>query len=173
MTSQSSISYPELYDFPPFFTRQIHEDTWQKQKQIWIEFISLFAQQTNTYELNISTPIFTNKKISRSISIEMFEELMTEFQKQKKGEWIDKSNTFVFYHKPVEEWVKNVTSWIKDTHIPLNFICTVYELSQSLNNPHPTVLKKTLDQLEKSNHITLISNEQSNTMEYGIKFIRI
>lgn len=67
----TSFSFPEIYDFPPFFTRQIHEETWQKQRKTWIELILAWSEARRYFELDPSAEgllqmdLFYNPKIDR------------------------------------------------------------------------------------------------------------
>lgn len=45
--------YPKIFSFPPFFTRQLHEETWIRQRSIWKDIILNYYQSNNKTELDI------------------------------------------------------------------------------------------------------------------------
>jgi ESCRT-II complex subunit VPS25 len=181
----STFNYPVLYDFPPFFTRQPHEETWQRQKQIWLDFLIAYGQHEHVFELTPSHPIFKNKKLSRNVQKEMFVELMEELVIQNRGEWIHKPNngpntTFLCYCRPIEEWARLLLKWAKDTHMSPGFICTAYELVHGQNielEPfymlHPLVFWRVIQYLEQYQCVATNLKDKSETsrLEYGIKFL--
>ena len=71
MSTSSSFVFPQIYTFPPFYTRQVHEETWQKQKDLWIEIILGYCESKRIFEINLGDegtlqwPLFYNTEIDR------------------------------------------------------------------------------------------------------------
>ena len=67
--SLKSFNFPQIYSFPPFFTRQIHEETWRKQREYWIEMISGYCEASRVFEIDLlsestyNIPLFHNSSI--------------------------------------------------------------------------------------------------------------
>lgn len=54
-----------IFDFPPFFTRQPNQDTWNKQQDLWLQVIMTFCKTNKIYQLPVNGQVepFTNQKI--------------------------------------------------------------------------------------------------------------
>lgn len=64
--------YPKIHSFPPFFTRQLHEETWIRQRNIWKDIILNYYQTNNLFELdidNIQMEPFYNSEINSITSL--------------------------------------------------------------------------------------------------------
>lgn len=67
----SSFTFPQIHSFPPFYTRQLHEETWRKQKDLWIEMILGFCAARRIFEIDLMTEstyqmvLFHNQEIDR------------------------------------------------------------------------------------------------------------
>ncbi len=66
-----SFNFPQIHAFPPFYTRQIHEETWQKQKDLWMETILGYCAVKRIFEINLTEEetyqweLFNNTEIDR------------------------------------------------------------------------------------------------------------
>lgn len=71
LMSAASFAFPEIHSFPPFYTRQLHEETWQKQKDLWIETIMGYCAARRIFEISLNDegtfqwPLFYNSQIDR------------------------------------------------------------------------------------------------------------
>ncbi len=69
--STSGFAFPQIYHFPPFFTRQSHEETWTRQRKMWGDLILAYAEAKRLFELDIgaestlSSELFSNTRIDR------------------------------------------------------------------------------------------------------------
>jgi ESCRT-II complex subunit VPS25 len=63
---KSSEAIVRFFDFPPFFTKQPNQDTWNKQQELWMELILSFCRSKRLYVLPVDNQIepFSNPKIS-------------------------------------------------------------------------------------------------------------
>lgn len=70
-SSNTPYSFPQIHSFPPFYTRQIHEETWQKQRDLWIEMILAYCGNKRMFEINLDEEtvygieLFHNAEIDR------------------------------------------------------------------------------------------------------------
>lgn len=70
--SNSLYNFPKIHSFPPFYTRQLHEETWQKQKEMWIEMILGFCGAKRIFEIDLmdestyQMTLFCNTEIDRN-----------------------------------------------------------------------------------------------------------
>ena len=68
-------SFPEIHSFPPFYTRQLHEETWRKQQQLWIEMILTYCASKRIFEIDLQqdslyqSPLFYNSQIDRNLTL--------------------------------------------------------------------------------------------------------
>ena len=68
-----SFTFPQIHSFPPFYTRQLHEETWQKQRDLWIEMILGYCGSKRIFEINLrdesvyGMDLFFNAQIDRKI----------------------------------------------------------------------------------------------------------
>ncbi len=66
-----SFTFPQIYYFPPFFTRQTHEETWQRQRKMWADLILAYSESKRLFELDsaaesvLSLDLFYNSQIDR------------------------------------------------------------------------------------------------------------
>lgn len=71
-TNMSVFNFPQIHSFPPFYTRQLHEETWQKQKDLWIETILGFYGSKRIFEIDLmdestyQMSLFFNTSIDRN-----------------------------------------------------------------------------------------------------------
>lgn len=70
-TKHLMFSFPQIHTFPPFYTRQLHEETWRKQRQLWIEIILAYCAAERIFEIDLQaesllqSPLFYNPQIDR------------------------------------------------------------------------------------------------------------
>ncbi|CEP17176.1 hypothetical protein [Parasitella parasitica] len=78
-----------MFDFPPFFTRQITESTWKSQAMQWENLILSYARQKRIFRLDLhqatspgAAQIFENKKINRRLSFETLQDIIEEMTRK-------------------------------------------------------------------------------------------
>ncbi|CAB5358440.1 unnamed protein product [Rhizophagus irregularis] len=52
--SENSFSFPSIHNFPPFYTLQPTQTTWQNQAALWSEIILSYYRHHKLYRLNLS-----------------------------------------------------------------------------------------------------------------------
>lgn len=134
-------SFPAIYNFPPFFTRQPNEQTWQAQLTNWIQLILGYSKahrvwilsnkgevlsqgniedteedlQRKSRDEGISKDgIFVNDKIQRSLNVEVIKEIFKEMVKNSDAFYItknDQTSIFVNFYRP-EDWASMILEWV-------------------------------------------------------------
>ncbi|GAA5809695.1 hypothetical protein MFLAVUS_003108 [Mucor flavus] len=172
--------YPTLFDFPPFFTRQITDSTWKSQVSQWETFILDYTRQKHLFRLELhqaTSPggieIFENKKINRRLSFETLQDIIEEMTLKGTAEWEGgnkgpKSEALIYWHTP-EEWANLVWNWINETG-QNNQIVTYYEIAHGelAEGQDKTLLNKALQILVKRGAAQIFKGTDEDSM--GVKF---
>lgn len=133
--------FPSIYQFPPFFTKQIHLATASSQLQLWCNLVLEYCKFYGIWVLNMegeavsssleSAPtggIFKNTEINRELRPEYVKEVVLQLCKSGHLEMIN-SSQFLVYHKTLDEMAQMLLLYIEDTG-QQNSILTIYELTQ-------------------------------------------
>lgn len=135
-----SYSFPQIYNFPPFFTRQPNEQTWQAQLSNWIQLILGYSKANRIWIINnkgkvlsqgnvedsddvtleqqdesiAKDGVFVNNKIQRSLDVEMVNEIFKEMVKNSDAFYTtkkDQTSIFVNFYRP-EDWASMILEWV-------------------------------------------------------------
>jgi ESCRT-II complex subunit VPS25 len=169
----NKFEYPEIFNFPPFFTRQPNEDSWRKQKEIWIELIKNYCEYNKISKIDSELDIFKNDKIKRRLNSETIKEIFDELQKRKEGKW--ENSKFLIQWKKIDE-LASILVEIIDKRLLKGQIVTLYELlqgeeyeSEFFFQMDSKIFIKVVEFLEKQGKLTIYRN--ANLDETGIKFL--
>jgi len=180
--SDSKFTYPEFYEFPPFFTIQPVQATKQKQLSIWIEFVASYIKHHQLSAIKViedsKSPLFFNKKINRQLSVEGIREVLDEMVRGGFGKWDDeKKNICLLSHRKIDEWSNILYTWASENGL-MDTISTIYELSDGdstqgapFHGLQQQVIKLALQELEKHGKVTLVPGD--NLSETGVKFLSV
>ena len=115
---QDAFLWPQMYNFPPFFTKQPNRDTEAKRVQIWRDLILSYCRHHTIYVLElsdstISSTLFCNSTISRCLSKAEVSEILQMMCSAGLAEWIsgEKSKCMIFWRSP-SEWADIVYAWV-------------------------------------------------------------
>ncbi|OBA17356.1 uncharacterized protein OGAPODRAFT_11717 [Ogataea polymorpha] len=152
-----SFKFPSIYDFPPFFTKQVHGQTLETQKSQWIQLILDYCRYNKIWILSLNgesgdskldhvdsededddddyaevtkQSLFTNNKIDRSLKSDFIMEIYNEMISKEKAEWVNPKNHkhgIIVYWHTLEEWANIIFEWI-DLTGQSNTVLTLYEL---------------------------------------------
>ncbi|KAI8982650.1 ESCRT-II complex subunit-domain-containing protein [Pilobolus umbonatus] len=178
------ISYPPLYSFPPFFTKQITETTWKNQARQWESLILDYARHCHIVKMDLreyTSPggykIFENPSIDRRLSFETLQDIIEEMVKRGSAEWVSRSKTeaWIYWHS-LEEWADRIWNWVQETG-QNNQIVTFYEIThgdlaegQEFFELDPDLIYKALSLLVKKGHAQIFNgNDEENR---GVKFLK-
>ncbi|KAL1929125.1 hypothetical protein VTP01DRAFT_2184 [Rhizomucor pusillus] len=185
--SAESFVFPSIHEFPPFYTRQPTEATWQSQQKQWRDLILSYCQHHRIYRLHLQqvtapgsgSPLFENTRIKRRLSFETLQEIIDEMTRQGAAEWEGgskgpKTEALIYWHKP-EEWANMILEWVNSVGMNNN-IMTVHEIAHGeLAEGQPffgidkTLLIKALNILSKRGVAQLFKGT-TNDESMGVKF---
>ncbi|KAJ1667149.1 Vacuolar protein-sorting-associated protein 25 [Coemansia sp. RSA 1646] len=125
----------------------------------------------------VTDPLFNNKKIHRSLRVDMLREIVEELVKQGNACWTGPKNTndacLVFWRKP-EAWASIIHQWVSDAGM-LNTVLTLFELAngedtvdQEFHNIDPVTLRRALDVLQVQGKAQLFVGTSDD--DIGVKF---
>ena len=170
--------FPWEYHFPPFFTLQPNQDTRKAQLSAWRSLFVNYTCHHKIYEMNITDasnhPIFSNRKINRSLTQDGLKVVLDDLEKHGHIEWTDKSKSkFLIHWLSTSQWANVLYDYANQNGLT-NTVCTFYELTQSdqaigtqLHGLNEEILRKAIQDLEKRGKALLISIEASE----GVKFL--
>ncbi|ORY29432.1 ESCRT-II complex, vps25 subunit [Rhizoclosmatium globosum] len=178
--------FPPIHSFTPFFSysfcpsdsRQPTQETWIRQRTLWIEIILSYCQSQRLFLVDLNelakSPLFDNKTINRRVQREMIDELFAEIVAIGNGEWEDKKQKkrcFVWWKKP-EEWAALIYAWASENG---QKICTVYEIVEGdgtegleFHGLNMDAVKRVLEVLVKQGKGQIFYG--SSDADMGIKF---
>ncbi|EPY50470.1 ESCRT II complex subunit Vps25 [Schizosaccharomyces cryophilus OY26] len=157
---------PAIYNFPPFFTRQVNENAWQSQKTAWQKWILIWCREHRITQLSIhaellESPLIHNEAIHRTLPLPVFREIVEDMVKQSYAEWTQKKeprDTFWVYWRSVAEWGNIIIKWLFETGRD-GAVCTFYELQEQCKEVdclEEGLLQKVLESLMKKGNVELM-----------------
>ena len=168
--------FPWEYNFPPFFTIQINQDTRRAQLDAWRALVCNYCNHNNIFQLDIRSALnhqlFQNKAINRSLTKESLNVILEDLREHGNLEWIDKDHTEFYIHwKSPSQWAQLLYAHANKKSLT-NTVCTFYELtgddpSGEFYGLDENVLKKAIQILEKQGKAALISFDGNE----GVKFL--
>ncbi|KAJ5632592.1 hypothetical protein N7490_008931 [Penicillium lividum] len=184
-----AFSFPQTYNFPPFFTPQPNTNTRQAQLEKWSSLIQSWCRHHRLYRLSlveaIDSPLFHNAALRKRLDIREVRAVIDWMAKSEeeggggqRAEWIDsstgnqpKSVAWVWWRRP-EEWADILVDWVEGTG-QRGAVLTVYELvqgeatgTQEFHGMDNGVMLKTLSILSKRGKAQVFGSEGQE----GVKF---
>lgn len=133
--TQGNFSFPEIYSFPPFFTRQPNGATWKEQRRLWCDLLLQFYRHHHLFTMTladaINEPPFNNRQLHRCLRIDMLQDIVDELVRQGSAVWTGAKgtkNTCLIYWRNPESWATLIHQWVSDRGL-LNTVMTVFELT--------------------------------------------
>jgi ESCRT-II complex subunit VPS25 len=194
-SSNWKLDYPDVYNFPPFFTIQPVLATRNKQLELWraliIQYCTVHKKKTlSIYDTNDNTTndgplLWKNPHIQRQCSSEAIQIICDYIVQQGYGEWYDDdddddtSNSHVtvriFWRKP-EQLATDIYEWaVANGYVSNHTVITVYELhsgedvhGMSFQGLDEDLIRRALFILEQRGKCTVFQGDTSE--EDGIKF---
>ncbi|KAJ1648819.1 hypothetical protein IWQ61_009894 [Dispira simplex] len=180
----AAFTFPPIYDFPPFYTRQPTQSTWRDQVQQWDALVRAYCQHHRIFQLDLSSAIqsdlFHNSTIDRKVSQIMAREILQYMVDQGHAEWLDDRRTaptqcFIYWRSP-DDWANMVYGWATENG-QMNTVFTLYELvhddltvGADFHGMDMTLLKKAITLLSQQGKAQLFHNETENLNSLGVKF---
>lgn len=174
--------YPPIYNFPPFFTKQINDQTWNSQLEYWTSLILDYCKFYRLWIIHSDDELFKNSSINRQLNIQCVQLIFDYMVKQGQAEYNQEENTtsttsgtsIVVYWKSVNDWISLFGDWLDSTG-QNGAVLTFYELSkgdlvtnQEFYNIHPAILNKVIDGLVSKNRVVLMKDGNKTV---GIKVL--
>ncbi|GBF97436.1 hypothetical protein Rsub_09602 [Raphidocelis subcapitata] len=170
--------WPFFYTYPPYFTVQPVQETWEKQCGLWCSLILAYCRHHKVYVLRPTdeTPLFHNKDIGRKLSPEAISRMLEVLVSKGSALWLDpqKQSCLVLWRK-IEEWAQVVAGWAS-TYGVSDAVMLVEELSSGddvrgteLQGLHREVLLRALKLLETQGKVRLFRG--ATPEEEGVKFL--
>uniref|UniRef100_U5EN43 Vacuolar protein-sorting-associated protein 25 n=1 Tax=Corethrella appendiculata TaxID=1370023 RepID=U5EN43_9DIPT len=172
----SEFQWPWEYNFPPFFTIQLHGKTKVQQIATWKSLVLNYQKSQNQSILNINeeTPLFYNEKLNRKLSLEGRTLILEELSKTGNSCAIDKQRKqqWEIYWHTLDEWSTIIYNWAQASGMT-NTVCTLFELTSGDNTVgeefyglEQNILLKVLKILESKGKCELIVFDDNE----GVKF---
>lgn len=167
----------KIKHFPPFYTKQPHRETKEKQIELWQQVILEHCRKNNTFLMkpDTSLPPFHNELINRTIHADLLEEVLSSMTKAKLLEKLS-SNTFIVWWMTPKEWADALLKHMQNMHSP-KVIMTAFELFYQEDDRNPfykmpeQVYSRVLNVLCDAGKVTLVNaNATVDPRELGIKF---
>jgi ESCRT-II complex subunit VPS25 len=128
--------FPDVFQYPPFWTLQSHPETQKQQMKLWSNLICTYVRKKRQWVFDLSSPnqefreIFRNDGIGRYLSKHVLTTIIDGIVAEGKGEWLSPEKTrFRILGKSRKEIGDQVWKWADDTG-NLNEVMTVQELMQ-------------------------------------------
>jgi ESCRT-II complex subunit VPS25 len=183
-SSHGKLDYPDVYNFPPFFTIQPVLATRDKQLELWRALIIQYCTVHKLKTLSIydntnddDCPLWKNPHIQRQCSSEAIQIICDYIVQQGHGEWYDtnRATVRIFWRKP-EQLATDIYEWaVANGYVSNSTVITVYELhsgedvhGMSFQGLDEDLIRRALCILEQRGKCTIFQGDTSE--EDGIKF---
>ncbi|KAI8139397.1 ESCRT-II complex subunit-domain-containing protein [Fennellomyces sp. T-0311] len=185
-TTSKDFKFPSVHNFPPFYTRQPTDSSWESQLNQWSELILSYCRHYNIFRIDLHevtapgvSPLFENAKLKRRLSFETLQEILDEMVQRGNAEWEDgpkgsKEQAIIYWRKPAD-WASLIWTWA-DQNGMSNNILTVYEIAngdlvedQPFYELDQFILLKALNVLVKRGNAQLFKGS-SDDESMGVKF---
>ncbi|KAG9301949.1 hypothetical protein G9A89_020993 [Geosiphon pyriformis] len=176
----ATFKFPTIHKFPPFYSYQPTQSTWQHQAAHWSRIIQGYCRHHRLYRLDLAESLnwelFNNRTIKRRLNFETLQAIIEEMVKQGTAEWIppNKKITAIINWRKPEEWATLIYNWIYANGMT-NSILTVYEIAHGeltegleFHELDQSVLLKALDLLVKRGVAQVFQGTSAEDM--GVKF---
>lgn len=170
--------WPFFYQYPPYFTIQPVQETWEKQCSLWCALILAFCKAHKIFVLRPTddTPLFHNKDINRKLSQEAIVKILDHLVAKGNARWLDsqKQQCLILWRK-VEEWAQVILGWA-NTYGVQDSVMLLEDLSSGddvrgtdLHGLHREVLLRALQVLQEQGKVRLFRG--ATPEEEGVKFL--
>lgn len=173
----SSYTFPEFWQYPPYFTIQPIAETFEKQKRLWLRLIVDWCKSTKTFTLDVhndKVEVFSNKRIDRCLDVWEKRLFLDALCEQGSGRWLDGGkNVCLILWKPLDAWAEDIYTWCTksgDTIILLDDLLDVREDSEIFGLPMDHIIVPAVEILEKK-HLVKTFTPRSHGTSLGLKIL--
>jgi ESCRT-II complex subunit VPS25 len=187
--------FPQIFEFPPFFSKQINERTWNAQLEYWDKLILDYCSHYRIWTLDINEEVtkggqalFSNPRIDRTLKKEIIHEVLEYMVDQGHAEWASigsndrrqdefkgKSTVLIYFKRP-EEWANLISKYIDSTG-QNGTVVTMYELAEGelvqteeFFEINPLILRKALDILVSRKKAIVMKRANGKEID-GVKML--
>lgn len=152
----AAATYPAIHAFPPFYTRQPHAETWQRQCSLWCDIVVQHCRATHTYVLAMgdaavsqngdsarlpaTCPPFANHVIGRSLPAEVREAVACALIERGQAAWADDARAaLIVFWRPLSELAEAVLAHVRREHFSTTggAVLTAFELFEDCDDAGP------------------------------------
>ncbi|KAL0224782.1 hypothetical protein RCL1_002694 [Eukaryota sp. TZLM3-RCL] len=175
----SSFVFPDIYNFPPFFTLQPVVDSRSKQLELWCDLILNYCSHNGLFLVNVGeigeTDLFFNKNIKRKVDSSFLSTIFDHLVQKGRAEYLDsQKKSLLIFFKSREQWADILVDFVTSAGMNTS-VCTVFELRQGSmtkgsplhNVPHHIIISA-VKVLQTRGQATLIEDESLD--DVGVKF---
>ncbi|KAJ8661190.1 hypothetical protein O0I10_002938 [Lichtheimia ornata] len=185
-TTSNEFKLPSIHSFPPFFTRQPTEQTWESQVAQWTDLIMSYCRHHRIFRIDLhevtvpgGSKLFENEQIKRRLSFETLQEIIDDMVQKGNAEWEGgakgtKSQAVIYWRKP-DDWANLIWTWVNQSGMN-NDILTLHEIAhgdlvedQAFYELDPFILNKAMNILAKRGVAQLFKGS-SDDDSMGVKF---
>lgn len=150
-------TFPPIYSFPPFYTRQPNIQTWETQLEHWRRLVLDYSRYYNIWALSLNglpfagnendqddddaeddeedietvhDSLFQNDAIDRSLKNDFILEIYRQMIEKGEADWVNENNHkqgILVYWHSLEEWANILMDWITNTGQE-GSVLTLYEI---------------------------------------------
>lgn len=164
LTNTMSYTYPKVWSFPPFFTKQPNKETYDTQVNEWIKIIHEYCKSCKVWKITRECPVFTNTAIRRQLETSFIEEIFRELERRGGGSIVS-DGVYIWWYT-LEEWSSRVYEWVEDNG-QKGVMMTVFELEGQFDGMPYDMMEKVLRRLEKQGKVTTVVERDEIV---GVKF---
>ncbi|ODQ64954.1 ESCRT-II complex, vps25 subunit [Nadsonia fulvescens var. elongata DSM 6958] len=157
--------FPSIYNFPPFFTRQINQQVWNSQLGSWADLITSYCRHHRIWRLDATndyTGLFENKLLKRKVRPDTIRDILDHLVASGQAMWTDpetikstsaKDSTAIsssrYLRQPagilvlwqsLDDWAAILSQWLADTGHPKGSVLTLYELLEDEESRVPALI---------------------------------
>lgn len=146
--AEAAEEFPAIHGFPPFFTRQPHAATWERQCALWCDVVVLHCRASKRFVLPLADELgapqaaveaypravcapFSNARLSRSLPMDVRRAVIDALVERGDAAWLGAERTaaLVFW-RPVAELAQALVDHVRAEHFSAtgSAILTYYEL---------------------------------------------
>jgi len=166
--------WPWQYEFPPFFTIQPIPKTKEQQLISWRNLICDYHKTNRIWEVDTTSAVFNNKKISRQLSPAAIRVVLQSLCDEGQGV-MNGDRCFILWNS-VSQWASLIHNWASDGGMT-NTVLTLFEIhggddteSEPFHTMDIWLLHHVISYLEKEGKAELMLGDSEDFSDAGVKF---
>lgn len=159
-----------ITEFPPLYTKQPNQQTWEAQKRHWESIIIEYCKKNNVWRVNPGSEVFSNPRIQRTLRENVAIEVLEYLVQQNRAEWLSKNDECLVLWRTPTQVADLILKWVESTGHG-GIVLTTYELTEGESIPElagvdEAVLTKALQDMQKRGNAAVI---EENGKILGVK----